>query len=354
MLSPAEAREHVQQWASIADLGRSATPLVVVDLRGLDRSFRTANRDDELAALLTAGPWVNVAVVDDDLDPDFAALADSFDIVLGDNTSSTAAVDVTDVDAAVAELTTAVGASPLASVALAQLLRISHSVPVPQALHLESLTYGLLQTSEMYQQWLLARPGAGIEDDTSPAVIAERTGSLLRITLSRPDRRNALNVAMRDQLTEALELLDLDTSLDGAILEGAGSNFSAGGDLDEFGSTPSAAVGHHVRSVRSLPALMHRVRGRVRVHVHGSCVGAGIELPAFADAVIAHPAATFRLPEIGFGLVPGAGGTVSVTRRCGRYRAAWLALTGNPIDAEQARQWRLIDRIDSSVFPSIG
>lgn len=350
MLSPAEALDQVRGWASIADVGRSKTPLLVVDLRGLSRSFRTASKDDELASLMVAGPWVTVAVVADDLDPDFASLADAFDIIIGDNTVSTAAVDVTDVEATVDELTAAVTDSPHAAVALAQLLRVSHSVPVPQALHLESLTYGLLQTSEKYQQWLKNRPAAPDTKDDSHAVVWQRTGSLLRITLSRPDRRNALNIAMRDQLTEALELLDLDDSLDGAILQGAGSNFSAGGDLDEFGSTPSAAVGHHVRLVRSLPALMHRVRGRVRVHVHGSCVGAGIELPAFADAVIAHPEATFRLPEIGFGLVPGAGGTVSVTRRCGRYRSAWMALTGKAIDADQARKWRLVDRIDESVF----
>ena len=155
---------------------------------------------------------------------------------------------------------------------------------------------------------------------------------------------------MRDQLCQALELVDLDRSIDGALLVGAGSNFCAGGDLDEFGSTPSPAAGHHVRMVRSLPTLMHRVANRVRVHVHGACVGAGIELPAFANSIIAHPDATFRLPEIAFGLVPGAGGTVSVTRRCGRHRTAWLALTGTTIDAEHALRWQLIDRIDASVF----
>ena len=164
------------------------------------------------------------------------------------------------------------------------------------------------------------------------------------------DRRNALNVDMRDQLVEALTMVDLDRSIDGALLTGRGENFSAGGDLDEFGSTPSPATGHQVRMLRSLPALMHRVSDRVRVHVHGSCIGAGIELPAFAKSVIAHPDATFRLPEIGFGLVPGAGGTVSVTRRCGRHRAAWLALTGATISAEQALRWQLVDRIDERVF----
>jgi len=323
---------------------------MAVDLRGLDRSFRVSDQDTELQALLTAGPWVNIAVVDDKLDPAFAALADSFDVIVGDGTDSAAAVDTEDVDAALAKLMAAIELSPQASVALAQLLRSSHSMPIAQALHAESLTYGVLQTGETFQRWLAARGDQHPPPTDEHAVGVERQGSLLRITLERPERRNAVSIALRDQLIEALELLDLDDSIDGAILAGAGNNFSAGGDLDEFGSTPSPAAGHTVRLLRSLPALMHRVRDRVRVHVHGACVGAGIELPAFANAIIAHPDATFTLPEIGFGLVPGAGGTVSVTRRCGRHRAAWLALTGTTITAEHALRWQLIDRIDASVF----
>jgi enoyl-CoA hydratase/carnithine racemase len=70
-----------------------------------------------------------------------------------------------------------------------------------------------------------------------------------------------------------------------------------------------------------------------------------VELPAFAGRVVAAPDATFRLPEVGFGLVPGAGGTVSVPRRIGRQRAAWLALTGAVVDARTALAWHLVDEI---------
>lgn len=324
--------------------------MIAIDLRGLPRSFRIDEQDDELQRLILGSPWVNVAVVDDHLDPVFASLADAFDVLIGDHTDSDAVVDVTDIDASLSELHEAIESSPMAAVALVRLLRTSHDLPIEQALHLESLTYAMLQTSDVFTQWLAARPAglAAVADEQ--AVETELVGSLLRITLQRPHKRNAVNVAMRDQLTQAFEWLDLDRSLDGALVVGAGSNFCAGGDLDEFGSTPSPAVGHQVRMLRSLPALTHRVAGRVRFHVHGSCVGAGIELPAFSSSLIAHPDATFRLPEIGFGLVPGAGGTVSVTRRCGRHRAAWLAITGRTINADQALRWQLIDRIDESVF----
>ena len=68
---------------------------------------------------------------------------------------------------------------------------------------------------------------------------------------------------------------------------------------------------------------------RVHAELHGTCLGAGIELPAFAGRVVAWPDTTFRLPEVAMGLVPGAGGTVSLPRRIGRQRTAWLG-SSNP------------------------
>lgn len=348
-LSPDEALELAESWASIGALGDAAEPCLVVDLRGLSSAFRVDRRDERLATALQDRPWVNVGIVDNELAPSFAPLADAFDVLIGDNTTSTTAIDTNDVDRQVERLRSGVAASPQAAVALVRLLRVSHPLPIAQALHAESLTYAMLQTSDRFQRWLQERGLRNAEQiDGASVVQTRRDGSLLRVTLNRPHRRNALNVAMRDQLVEALELADLDGSIDGVLLTGAGPSFCAGGDLDEFGTTPTPAAGHQVRMLRSLPQLVDRISQRVRVHVHGACVGAGIELPAFASAVIASPDATFTLPEVGFGLIPGAGGTVSVTRRCGRHRCAWLAMTGETIDAAQALRWHLIDRIDNS------
>jgi enoyl-CoA hydratase/carnithine racemase len=80
--------------------------------------------------------------------------------------------------------------------------------------------------------------------------------------------------------------------------------------------------------------------------VHGACVGAGVELPAFAARVVAREDARFWLPELSMGLVPGAGGTVSLPRRIGRQRTAWLALSGAQLDASTALRWGLVDEID--------
>ena len=79
--------------------------------------------------------------------------------------------------------------------------------------------------------------------------------------------------------------------------------------------------------------------------VHDPSVGSGVELAAFAGRVVAAPDATFALPEVAMGLVPGAGGTVSIPARIGRHRTAWLALTGEALDAATALRWGLVDEI---------
>ncbi|CRK51379.1 Enoyl-CoA hydratase/isomerase family protein (fragment) [Rhodococcus sp. RD6.2] len=79
--------------------------------------------------------------------------------------------------------------------------------------------------------------------------------------------------------------------------------------------------------------------------MHGSCVGAGIEVPAFASRIVAAQGTVFRLPEVSMGLIPGAGGCVSIPRRIGRHRAYWLCVTGAALDTETALAWSLIDEI---------
>jgi len=350
MLSPRDAFEVTKAADSIEQLGNGPLPLVTCDFRRAgDGALLSPDECRTFSDALAAPPWVAVALVDDTspATAPLASLIDHFDVVLAESDTGTTAI-AGDPLRRLDQLEMAVQASPRAAVALVQLLRVSSDAAVEQALHLESLTYGLLQTSATFQSWLETRgPPTALDQSTEPVVATGRDGSLLRIRLARPERRNALNVAMRDQLAEALMLVGADPSLDGVLLTGEGTNFCAGGDLDEFGTTPSPAIGHHVRSVRSLPLLMHRVRTKVRVHLHGACIGAGIELSAFANSVVAHPDTTFCLPEVGFGLVPGAGGTASITRRCGRQRAAWLALTGETITADTALAWGLIDAIRS-------
>jgi enoyl-CoA hydratase/carnithine racemase len=91
--------------------------------------------------------------------------------------------------------------------------------------------------------------------------------------------------------------------------------------------------------------VIDAIAPKVTVRAHGACVGAGTEIAAYAGRVVAAPDAFFALPEVRMGLVPGAGGSVSVVRRMGRWRAAWLMLTGERLPAVTALRWGLVDEI---------
>ena len=176
-------------------------------------------------------------------------------------------------------------------------------------------------------------------------MLTDRDGAELRIVLNRPRRHNAVTMQLRDVLTEALTLAVLDDSITTVTLSGNGPSFCSGGDLGEFGSFPDPATAHVTRLTRSPARLAHLLADRLHVQLHGACMGAGIEVPAFAGHVVAAAGTRIALPELAIGLVPGAGGTVSIPRRIGRHRTAALALSGPTIDAMTALGWGLVDEI---------
>ena len=174
---------------------------------------------------------------------------------------------------------------------------------------------------------------------------AERFGGQLVLELNRPHKHNAFSTEIRDGLVEALRPACADPGIEQVLVRGRGPSFCSGGDLDEFGTLPDPATAHAVRSTRNAALLIHDLADRIAFEVHGACIGAGVELPAFGRRVIAREDAFFELPEVAFGLVPGAGGTASLPRRIGRQRTAWLALTGRRVDAATALAWGLIDAV---------
>ena len=246
-------------------------------------------------------------------------------------------------DAELAAVVDAIAAQPVAAVSLALLLRASEAREIGEGLAAESATYSLLQAGPTHRAWLAAR-GPLPPTNPGPAVRVERDGDVLQVVLARPHVRNAFNAAMRDGLVEAFALAAADPSLR-VELTGEGQSFCSGGDLAEFGTLPDPATAHVVRLTRSAGRALARVADRVTVQVHGACVGAGVELPAFAGQVVAREDARFWLPELAMGLVPGAGGTVSLPRRIGRRRTALMALTGYPVDAATALAWGLVDEL---------
>ena len=226
---------------------------------------------------------------------------------------------------------------------LRDLLAAVADLPVADALIAESLAYGALQASADHAAWLAARePVAPLPPGR---VLAALDGNVLSITFDRPQAHNAIDVAMRDGLREAFEVAAHDPEVDRVVLRAEGRAFCIGADLSEFGTTRDPAKAHAIR-LATLPAYaIARCADRLEVYIQGACIGAGLEMAAFARRIVAQPNAWFQLPELAMGLIPGAGGCVSVSRRIGVERTLELVLSGKRISARTALEWGLIDAI---------
>ncbi|WP_327320002.1 enoyl-CoA hydratase/isomerase family protein [Streptomyces sp. NBC_01235] len=330
-------------------------PLLVVDLdltpaptaADLRRAVRRAREGDRLLV----GRTVRTV-------PDCpGALLDSLDLTLVpaprarhgsvDAAGSPATVAVEDPETEAEFLRGRAEEQPQAALVLHQLLLLQARLTVPQALDAESLAYSTLLGGSGFAGWLAARgPRPAPPRTSGDPVLVRREGAVLRITLNRPERRNAHGAELRDALAGALDIARWDDSVREVVLDGNGPCFSSGGDLDEFGAATDLAAAHLIRTRAGAAARLHAVGGRLTARLHGHCVGAGIELPAFASRVVAAPDTRVRLPELGMGLIPGAGGTVSLPRRIGRRRTLFLVLDGRTVAVERALAWGLVDRIE--------
>lgn len=320
------APDAAEQFSPVA-----GAPLLAVDLGAGDCSL-DAEQTQQVQRALEGLPAPSVALAAEPPGATGKALLERFDCLIDDPTR-------------LAPVFAAVGRCPLAAGALAQLLRHGGSRSIEAGLVAESMAYSTLQAGPEFARWLASHPQKPVEDDGAQPVRIWREIDRLHLRLDRGHKHNAFSASMRDALCAGLELAVADRSIREVVLSGEGSSFSSGGDLDEFGSLPDPATAHAIRTTRSAARLLARCSERLRCELQGACVGAGIELPAFATRVSASPDAHFRLPELAMGLVPGAGGTVSLPRRIGRQRTAWLALSGEPIDVDTALSWGLVDEI---------
>ena len=306
--------------------------MVVVDVSG-DRVNASPESIKRALDNLRELPCPSIAIGTAGLARANKEFAQAFDVLL-------------EADAELETITSNINANPIASLAMVELTRHSESLPIHEGLVAESLVYSTLQSGPEFAAWLRNRealPMPPPEDE--PAVAMLRDGPRLHVTFDRPERRNAFSAEMRDGLTEAMRLVDSDATIEEVILRGAGPAFCSGGDLAEFGTLPDPATAHVIRSTRNPGRWLARCADRVRAEIHGPCVGAGIELPAFTAHVRARRDSWFWLPEVSMGLVPGAGGTVSLPRRIGRQRTNQMALTQERIDPIRGLRWGLIDEI---------
>ena len=295
---------------------------------------------DALVARLVGRPAVVVGLAGG---PVHERVTAALDLTLTSAAGSLHAVQVADVAAAGQQLAQVAADCPRAVLVLAALLRQTALLPMAEGLAAEASAYSTLLAGPELARWLAARgPARPPHPDDGPRVDVRRDGDLLDVRLVRVVRRNAFDAAMRVALSDALSVALADEAVQ-VRLSGEGPTFSAGGDLDEFGAAADPATAWVVRVTDSPALALARLSARTEARVHGPCVGAGVELPAFAGRVVADPATTFRLPEVAMGLLPGAGGTVGLPRRIGRWRTLWLALSGTALDAATALQWGLVD-----------
>ena len=342
-------------WVSVAELaagsagllpeldedGQVTDPLVVVEVDGqapaalLERAAERAGDSGRILVGIASGPLPARAR------PLLAAL----DLTLAAAGDGRECVTVPDPQGQARLLAAAAAGSPQASLVLRQVLRMTAVLPAGAGLEAESLAYSALLGGGEFRRWRGARGPRPLPPAAGEPVLVHRDGPLLLVTLNHAERRNAYSRRLRDALADALRVALLDPTVERVVLAGAGSCFCSGGDLDEFGRAPDPVTAHFVRTQAGAGPLLRMLGGRVEARVHGACVGAGVELAAFAGTVTAAPDATFWLPEIGMGLIPGAGGTVSVPGRIGRWRTMYLALSGQPVDAATALAWGLVDRV---------
>ena len=180
----------------------------------------------------------------------------------------------------------------------------------------------------------------------SSVVYEKAGGGVAWVTLNRPDVLNAINMEMRDQMWDIMHAVQDDPEVRAVIVKGAGERaFSAGADISEFGTAPSYVESRRARRERDLWGLMLSMDEVLVAAIQGYALGAGIELPMCCDVRIASKDAQFGLPEVSLGYIPSAGGTQTLPRHVPPGIAMQMIMTGDPIDAESALRYGLVQHV---------
>jgi enoyl-CoA hydratase/carnithine racemase len=181
-------------------------------------------------------------------------------------------------------------------------------------------------------------------------VVSTRDQTIATITITRPDKLNALDYATIDQLQAALDELETDPGIRAVIFTGAGKRaFSAGADIGDLATSIAGGVDVALREiVRRGQGLTRRIETfpkPIIVAVNGLAYGAGCEITEAAPLAIASRHATFAKPEITLGFPPPFGGSQRMPRHIGRKRGLELILTGDPIDAARAADLGIVNDV---------
>jgi enoyl-CoA hydratase len=163
------------------------------------------------------------------------------------------------------------------------------------------------------------------------------------IQLNRPDVLNALNHELMTELTDCLEHLDSDESVNCIVVTGNEKAFAAGADIKEMAD--AGTVEMLSRDNFSVWDKIREVKKPLIAAVSGFALGGGCELVMMCDMIVASETAKFAQPEINIGVMPGAGGTQRLARTVGKYKAMEIVLTGDMIDAAEAVRIGLVNKV---------
>ena len=176
---------------------------------------------------------------------------------------------------------------------------------------------------------------------SEPAVLSERRGRILVVTINRPDQRNAVNAAVANGIAAAMDELDGDDDLSLGILTGAGGGFCAGMDLKAFVTGESPWAGD-----RGFAGITQRAADKPLIAaIEGFAVAGGLEVALACDLLVAARGAKLGIPEVKRSLVAAGGALLRLPRALPRPVAMELALTGDPITAERGQELGVINRL---------
>ncbi|TQR86101.1 crotonase/enoyl-CoA hydratase family protein [Mycobacterium hodleri] len=182
------------------------------------------------------------------------------------------------------------------------------------------------------------------EGATVQAVLTERRGNVLLITLNRPEARNAVNAAVSTGLGDALHEAQHDPEVRAIVVTGAGQSFCAGADLKAISRRENIFHPEHAEWGFA-GFVQHVVDKPVIAAVNGTALGGGTELALASDLVVAEERTTFGLPEVKRGLIAAAGGVFRIVEQLPRKVAMELVFTGEPMSSADALKWGLVNQV---------
>lgn len=182
------------------------------------------------------------------------------------------------------------------------------------------------------------------------SIIYEKKPSIAKITINRPDVRNAMNIETRRELKEVLRDAESDEDVKVVVITGIGGNFCSGADINEFLKMSRKQAEEYAKKYGTaiLGKIIADMEKVVVAAVDGYCLGGGCELALACDIVIATDRAQFGSTEMRIGLFPGGGATQLMTKLIGIKKTKELIFTGNIISAEEAERIGLINRVVSA------